>query len=54
MKEAVPLLESLPFVERYAWMSARNTHDVGAALVHGTNSTTSLTTLGEWYAHAAV
>ena len=23
MKEAVPLLESLPFVERYAWMSAR-------------------------------
>jgi hypothetical protein len=54
MKEAVPLLESLPFVERYAWMSARNTHDVGAALVYGTNSTSNLTTLGEWYAQGAV
>ena len=49
MKEALPILESLPFVERYSWMSVLNTKVVGSALVdpHG-----ELTTLGKYYTTA--
>jgi hypothetical protein len=46
MKEALPLLESLDYVERYSWMSTQNTKVPGCALVSPDGQ---LTTLGEYY-----
>lgn len=47
MKEALPLLEALPYVERYAWYSMCNSIIPGAALAHCNNNT--LTDLGLYY-----
>eukprot|EP00931_Biecheleriopsis_adriatica_P032261 TRINITY_DN18842_c0_g1_i1.p1 TRINITY_DN18842_c0_g1~~TRINITY_DN18842_c0_g1_i1.p1 ORF type:complete len:278 (-),score=43.00 TRINITY_DN18842_c0_g1_i1:71-904(-) len=47
MRGALPLLESLDFVERYAWMSARNGKIPGSSLIHPGSGT--LTDLGKFY-----
>ena len=49
MKEALPVLEALPFVERYSWMSVLNSKVVGSAPIDPRGG---LTPLGKYYATA--
>ena len=49
MQAALPVLDALPFVERYSWMSALNTKVVGSALIDAQGK---LTALGAFYATA--
>merc|ERR1712039_576791 len=46
MEEALPLLESLEYVERYSWMSVRNTRVTGCSLIDALGG---LSPLGKFY-----
>jgi hypothetical protein len=50
MRVIVPLLEAAPFVERYFWMTSRDSNGTRSLVVAGTSGpATALTPLGELY-----
>ena len=50
MRTIVPLLDAAPYVQRYYWMNARDTHGLRNLVVGGTSgAATGLTPLGQLY-----
>jgi hypothetical protein len=53
LKELVPMLDALPFVERYAWFGDNCAHDLGCTYTTLYDSADSLTTIGRVFKNPA-